>query len=101
MTLSVTPNTSVTVYRGTVLASPYPADGTRPVVALVPCFVKQHMKNGRFGNTAAGLHWTHKAWIDLEDVRDAYNAELGAGPAEVVANGDTVLIGDYPITGRC
>ncbi|HEV3259971.1 MAG TPA: hypothetical protein VG013_24095 [Gemmataceae bacterium] len=101
MAIPLTPNEQVTVYRGVTAANPYPRDGARPVLANVPCYVKQHMKNGRFGNTAANVHWTHKLFINLNDIRDAYNAELGPGPAEVVANADTILINDYVTVGTC
>jgi len=101
MSVPLPPNEKVTVYRGTTVASPYPADGTAPALTNVPAYVKHHVKNGRFGNTPANLHWTHKLFIDLNDIRDAYGEELVAGPAEVVANGDTVLIGDYPLALRC
>jgi len=102
MALPIPPaNETITVYRGTTLASPYPGPGTRPVLGPTKAYVKHHMKNGRFGKTAANLHWTHKLFIPLSDIRDAYNAEMGPGPAEVIANADTILIGDYVRVGTC
>jgi hypothetical protein len=98
--VSLATNVLVNVYRGCNPASPMPGNGTIPALANVPGFLKQHMKLGRFGKSTANVHWTHKLLLNVVDVRDAYNAEMTAGPAELVQNGDTVLIQDYLKPGQ-
>ena len=101
-------NENITVYRGGATAnppwgcgrvSPYPPDGTVPVFSG-SALVKHHMKNGRFGKTGANVHWTHKMFIALADLRDPYSAQMTAG-LPLLLQGDSVLIGDYPLPGRC
>jgi hypothetical protein len=98
--VTLTPNILVSVYRGFNPSAPMPPNGTIPVLSMAPAYLKHHMKNGRMGKTAAAVHWTHKLILDLRDIRDAYNVNLTAGPAEVVQNNDTVLVYDYFRVGQ-
>jgi hypothetical protein len=102
MPLPGEPNASVTIYRNFSASNPYPADGTRPSAKDVPGVLKHHMKNGRFGRgMAAGaqLFWTHLLYLeDTVDIRSAYDSQLRAADP---TRADTVLIGDYPIPGKC
>jgi hypothetical protein len=99
MALPYPPNVTVAVYRGFNVNQPYPAPGTPSAAPQVPGYLKHHMKNGRFGYKATNLHWTHKLFLnDRIDIRDAYHSLLNG---ETVANADTILLGDYPLTGFC
>jgi hypothetical protein len=100
MPLPLPPNVTISVYRGFNPQGPMPPDGMTPVLDQAPAYLKQHMKNGRFGKTGALLHWVYKLFIDVSDIRDAYNAEMTVGPTEVVAQGDTVVIHDCLAPGQ-
>jgi hypothetical protein len=99
MPLPYPPNVTVAIYLGFNPNTPYPQPGTQAATAAVAGYLKHHMKNGRFGRNAFNLHWTHKLFLpDTVDIRDAYNSLLNG---EATTNADTVLLGDYPLTGFC
>jgi hypothetical protein len=96
MALLIT-NCKVDIYRGYNAASPYP--GGSPALAQVPAYLQHHLQNGRFGYNDPKVKWTHLLWVNPgTDVRSAYNS--WTGPAEAVANADTVVINDYPLAGQ-
>jgi len=99
------PNETIMVYRpgptdtwGCAFANPYPPDNTS-LVFTAPALVKHHVKNGRMGRTSAPVHWTHKMLLAVSDIRDSYSADMTLSGG--VQTGDLVLIGDYPLPGRC
>jgi hypothetical protein len=101
MSLPMAPNVTFDVYRGYSPASPY-----APALPAAACklqgFLRQHVRNGRFGFTPAGaqpVHWTTILDVILgTDIRSAYNAQLNTFNE---ANGDTLLVHDYPTPGTC
>jgi hypothetical protein len=69
--------------------------------------LRHHVRNGRFGYFAGGaaagadapLRWTIGLLVNLgSDLRDAYDGQL---IADAIANGDTVMVADYPVLGTC
>lgn len=99
-------NCTFDVYRGFNPANPY-APPNRPAALTAKAGVlRQHVRNGRFGWQIAGtnppnvaLHWTTIVEVPIEtDIRGAYDAELNAFPE---ADGDTVMMADYPRVGCC
>jgi hypothetical protein len=95
------PTTNVTfdVYQGLNASSPYPADGTKPKVERVAGVLRHQVKAGRFGIAPWNVYWTHLMLVSLgTNARDAYDSQL---LADNFSQGDTILISDYPITGRC
>lgn len=90
----LTPNVLVDIYRGFNANSPYPSAQARRAAANVPGHLKHHLKNGRFGYHAGGLHWTHVLYLDPSaDVRSAYNGLLNLTDP---TRADTILVGGYP-----
>lgn len=99
-------NCTFDVYRGYNPANPY-SPPTRPAALTgMTGVLRHHVRNGRFGWQIPGanppnvaLHWTNTLEVPLgTDIRGAYNAELNTFPE---ANGDTVMIADYPRPGCC
>ncbi len=95
------PNVTFDVYTGFNPANPY----APPTVPARLCnqqgFLRQHVRNGRFGFIGYGqpLHWTTLLLLPPgSDVRDGWD-----GNANVYreANGDTILMHDYPVPGTC
>jgi hypothetical protein len=95
------PNVTFDVYTGFNPANPY----APPTMPARRCdqqgFLRQHVRNGRFGFVGYGqpLHWTTLLLLPLgSDVRDGWD-----GNANVYreANGDTILMHDYPVPGTC
>jgi hypothetical protein len=92
-------NVSFEIYQGFNASSPYPADGTKPKAVRVAGLLRHQVKAGRFGSAPWNVYWTHLMLVSLgTNARDAYNSQLVAAN---VSQGDTILISDYPIAGRC
>jgi hypothetical protein len=102
MALSIAANVTFDVYRGYNSADPYAPPNRPAVLPGQKGFLRQHVRNGRFGFTPAGsqaLHWT--TILDLDptlDVRSAWNSEQNTFHE---AQGDTVMVFDYPTLGTC
>ncbi len=92
------------VYRGFNSAGPYAPPATPGAFCGLSGIVRQHVRNGRFGyfggiGANALLHWTTVLLVPItDDIRDAYNTQINV---DVIANGDTVMMYDYPTIGTC
>ena len=82
-------NVTVDLYRGSNAGGPY-AFGPLAQKAI-PAYLVGADQSGRFG-TALWLKWTHVLYVDLIDIRDAYNTQLD--PARNDSLGDTVVLTD-------
>ncbi len=97
-------NCTFDVYRGYNAANPYAPPNMPGAFCNLKGTIKQHVRNGRFGyyggvQANALLHWTTVLLVPItDDIRDAYNTQLNA---DVIANGDTVMMQDYPTEGTC
>jgi hypothetical protein len=104
MAFPFTPNCTFDVYRGFNAANPYAPPNIPAALISVPGYVRQHVRNGRFGvylapNDSNPLYWTTILNMPLgSDLRDPYNSQL---VAPVIKTGDTVIMYDYPIKGTC
>jgi hypothetical protein len=102
MSLPGPSNVAVDVYRGYNPADPYSPPNQPAALTGVPGVLKNHMRNGRFGYVLGGnvaIWWTNVLLVAPgTDVRSAYNSELNSFSE---ANGDTVMVPDYPIAGTC
>jgi hypothetical protein len=57
------------------------------------------MKSGRFGYKDNNFYWTYELLTSLSlDIREAYNSQNGVWTP---SQADTILINDWPVTGRC
>jgi hypothetical protein len=95
------PNVTFDVYRGFSPASPYLPPNTPAALRAQTGYLRQHVRNGRFGRVVGGVQvwWTTVLEVSLgTDIRSAYNSELDAFNE---ANGDTVMVHDYPVKGTC
>jgi hypothetical protein len=96
MSLPVTPNVAVDIYRAANPSSPYSL-GAQSATG-VPGYLQPAAAEGRFG-TAQWLKWTHVLLLPPgTDVRDAYNSQLD--PSRDNNNADTVILNDSAISGR-
>jgi hypothetical protein len=90
------------VYRGFNPQDPYAPPNTPAAVIGLQGFLRHHLRNGRFGYVPAGaqpVYWTHVLAVPVgTDVRSAWNSEQNAFNE---AQGDTVLVHDYPAAGTC
>jgi hypothetical protein len=94
-------NVSFDVYRGFNPNAPYLPPNSPAALAGVRGFLRQHVRNGRFGKVVGGvaIYWTTVLDVaDSVDIRSAYNAELNPFHQ---AQGDTVMLHDYPRPGTC
>jgi hypothetical protein len=96
MSLPLSANVTVDIYRTANPSSPYP--GGSPAVPGVKGYLKPAATNGRFG-TASYLKWTHILFLPPgTDIRDAYNSQLDPGRNNTIA--DTVILSDTTVAGR-
>lgn len=102
MSLLAPTNVSADVYRGYNPANPYSPPTQPAVLTGVAGILKNHMRNGRFGYVLGGnvaVWWTNVLLVALgTDIRSAYDSELNA---YAEANGDTIMVADYPTPGTC
>jgi hypothetical protein len=99
-------NCAFDVYRGFNPADPYDPPNRPAALKGVKGHLRHHARGGRFGrfggaaeNARAKLWWTNVLLLPVgTDVRSAYDTGLNAF-AE--ANGDTLLVADYPTPGTC
>jgi hypothetical protein len=96
MSLPMTPNVAVDIYRTANPSSPYSLGALS--ASGVPGFLQPSAAEGRFG-TASWLKWTHILLLPAgTDARDAYNSQLD--PARNNNNADTIILNDSAISGR-
>lgn len=96
MSLPMTPNVAVDIYRTANPSSPYSL-GALSASGVVG-YLQPAAADGRFG-TALYQKWTHILLLPPgTDVRDAYNSQLD--PARTNANADTVVLKDSAVAGR-
>jgi hypothetical protein len=87
------------IYRTFDVNNPFGVTVNSPDVPGVNGFIRHHMKAGRFGFQSRNLFWTHLLQFPLEtDIRSAYSSQLN--PAFDPTKADTVIIQDYPDTGK-
>ena len=95
-------NVTFDVYRGFNAADPYTPPNRPAALRAVLGYLQHHVRNGRFGFVVSGgvaVHWTGVLLVPVgTDVRSAYSSELNAFTE---ANGDTVMVADYPVPGTC
>jgi hypothetical protein len=90
MTLPVSPNVTVAIYRTANPASPVPQG--QPAIGAVAGYLVPEAPTGRYGS-AQWLKWTHRLSLPPgTDIRDAYNSQLD--PARNTNAADTVVITD-------
>jgi hypothetical protein len=96
------PNVTFDLYRQFCVANPYTPPNRPAAFTGLQGYLRHHVRNGRFGYVLAGnvpIHWTNVLLVPLsEDLRDAYLSELGGS---TIADGDTVMVADYPVAGTC
>src|SRR4051794_20770110 len=106
MSIPYPPNCTADVYRGFNPSNPYAPPHRPAALTGISGHLRRDAEAGRFGyfagaaqNAAAPLHWTNLLLVPVgTDLRSAYNAELNAFGE---ANGDTVMVPDYPTPGTC
>ena len=93
-------NISFDVYPGYNAAKPYPDNTVAPKLQSVRGYMRHHVKAGGFGyQMPQPIFWTHNLYVPLgTNIQDAYKTQLGIG---AVSQGDTILVSDYPLPGRC
>lgn len=96
MSLPVTVNVTVDIYRTADPSDPYPSGS--PAASGVAGRLDPVLEEGRLG-TANWLHWTHLLYLPPDtDIRDAYNSQLD--PARDHSLADTVIVNDSAVSGR-
>src|SRR5438067_11549415 len=98
MALPFTANCTVDIYRSFSADHPYPPDGTVAAAYQIPGYLKHHVKNGRFGFNAAGLHSTYVLYLDSQGaIRSGHNSLRNTTDP---APADTRLLSDCPVLWR-
>jgi hypothetical protein len=95
------PNVTFDVYTGFNPANPYAPPDVPARLCDQQGFLRQHVRNGRFGFVGYGqpLHWTTLLLLPLgTDIRDGWDGNTNIYRE---ANGDTILMHDYPVPGTC
>jgi hypothetical protein len=96
VSLPLSANVTVNIYRTANPSSPYP--GGSPAVSGVPGYLRPYAYNGRYGS-ASYLKWTHILYLPPgTDIRDAYNSQLDPSRNNTIA--DTVILLDSTVSGR-
>jgi hypothetical protein len=98
------PNVTFDLYRGYAAATPYDPPNRPAASQAARGYLRHHHRHGRFGYRIPGqdnaaLYWTNVLLVPIgQDVRDGYKSELNPFTP---ADGDTVMVMDYPVAGTC